>query len=88
MKAFGSSFLAPVLPRVVLLLATFAQPLLVNQTIAFVTTPDRPASYGWALVGGFICVYALMIISTSLYWEAVSSFSVLLYKPGMSNVGF
>ncbi|KAJ6583769.1 P-loop containing nucleoside triphosphate hydrolase protein [Mycena sp. CBHHK59/15] len=71
MKAFGSGFLAPVLPRLVLLLATFAQPLLVNQTIAFVTTPDRPASFGWALVGGFVCVYALITFSTSLYWETV-----------------
>lgn len=70
-RAFGVSFFAPVIPRIILLLATFAQPLLVNQTIAFISTPVRPTSEGWMLVGGFVCVYAIIVFSTSLYWEKV-----------------
>ena len=71
LKAFGIQFFAPVFPRLILLLATFTQPLLVNQTILFVSDSERSASMGWALVGGFICVYALISLSTSIYWEKV-----------------
>lgn len=76
-RAFGPSFLSPVAPRVVLLLSTFAQPLLVTQMIGFVSDPGRTAEQGWALVGGFVCVYAIMTFSTSLYWEKVRRISCL-----------
>ena len=71
-SAFGPSFLSPVVPSVVLLLSTFAQPLLVTQMIGFVSDSSRSAERGWALVGGFVCVYAIMTFSTSLYWEKVT----------------
>ncbi|KZT65538.1 P-loop containing nucleoside triphosphate hydrolase protein [Daedalea quercina L-15889] len=69
-KAFAVEFLAPIGPRLALLLVTFAQPLLVNRTISFVTS-DNSDTQGWALVGAFVCVYALIAITTSLYWEKV-----------------
>ena len=70
-KAFAMKFLAPAGPRLALLLVTFAQPLLVNRTIDFVTS-DNSDTQGWALVGAFACVYALIAVTTSLYWEKVS----------------
>lgn len=79
LKAFGFQFFAPVFPRLILLLATFTQPLLVNQTILFVSDPERSASMGWALVGGFICVYALISLSTSIYWEKVGNAIIVMF---------
>lgn len=70
-RVFGFQFLAPILPRLLLLLATFGQPLLVNQIISFISGTNRPVDEGWALVGGFICIYAIIVFATSLYWEKV-----------------
>ena len=72
LRAFLPHLLSPVIPRLILALATFAQPLLVNQTLAFVADQERTVSTGWALFGGFVCVYTILPLSTSLYWEAVS----------------
>jgi len=72
-KAFGLQLMAPVLPRLLILIVTFAQPLLVNQMISFIVDPTRPVEQGWALLGGFICVYVVMTLSNSLYWEKVNS---------------
>ncbi|EPS93155.1 hypothetical protein FOMPIDRAFT_1056220 [Fomitopsis schrenkii] len=69
-KAFAMEFVAPAGPRLALLFVTFAQPLLVNRTISFVTS-DESDTQGWALVGAFACVYALIAVTTSLYWEKV-----------------
>ncbi|CAL1707862.1 unnamed protein product [Somion occarium] len=85
-KAFGLQFIAPILPRVLLLLATFGQPLLVNQTISFVSDPGQPAVQGWALVGGFICIYALITITTSLYWEKAFNATVQYRGALVSNI--
>ncbi|KAH8077273.1 P-loop containing nucleoside triphosphate hydrolase protein [Cristinia sonorae] len=50
MKAFGLKLFAPAVPRLVLLLATYAQPLLVNKTVQFVADTSKPTEEGWALV--------------------------------------
>jgi ATP-binding cassette, subfamily C (CFTR/MRP), member 1 len=71
LAAFGHMFFAPVLPRIIQLAATFAQPLLVNKLVGFISDPERSAQVGWALVGAVICVYGLLVISTSLYLEEV-----------------
>ena len=70
--ASGDLLLAPIVPRIILALATFAQPLLVKDILEFVQDRDRPVQEGWALVGGFVVVYAVMVLSTALYWEKVS----------------
>lgn len=69
--ASGDLLLAPIVPRIILVLATFAQPLLVKDILEFVQDRDRPIQEGWALVGGFVVVYAVMVLSTALYWEKV-----------------
>jgi ATP-binding cassette subfamily C (CFTR/MRP) protein 1 len=67
--------MGPVVPRLALALATFAQPLLVKDILEFVQDKSAPAQEGWALVGGFVCIYAVMVLSTALYWEKVSTLS-------------
>jgi ATP-binding cassette, subfamily C (CFTR/MRP), member 1 len=57
LRAFGPSFLIPVLPRTILLLATFVQPLLVNKMVHLVTDSSVPTSHGWYLVGAFVADY-------------------------------
>ncbi|KAJ7818313.1 P-loop containing nucleoside triphosphate hydrolase protein [Mycena olivaceomarginata] len=68
-KAFPGLFLSPVVPRLLLLLASFAQPLLVSRMITFISNPGQSSERGWALVGGFVCTYALIFLMTSTYWE-------------------
>ncbi|KAG9076600.1 hypothetical protein FRC06_009417, partial [Ceratobasidium sp. 370] len=60
-KSCAGLLLGPILPRLALTLATFAQPLLVQDILNFVQDGNRPAQEGWALVGGFVCVYAVMV---------------------------
>ncbi|KAJ7664453.1 P-loop containing nucleoside triphosphate hydrolase protein [Mycena polygramma] len=71
LRAFPLLFLSPIVPRILLLLATFAQPLLVSRMINFISISDQSSERGWALVGGFVCIYALIFLLTSVYWEKV-----------------
>ncbi|KAK7692905.1 hypothetical protein QCA50_004541 [Cerrena zonata] len=85
-KAFGAQFLEPIIPRAVLLLATFAQPLLVNQALLFVSDVNKSESFGWALFGGFVCVYALLSLATAMYWEKVFDVTVQYRAALVSNI--
>lgn len=80
MRAFGPSMLAPIVPRMFLLLLTFAQPLLVTDMISFTENTEIHKSRGWALVGGFVCVYGLMVLTTALYWEQVKHIHPFLFS--------
>lgn len=75
-RAFGLPFFIPVVPRVVLLLGTFSQPLLVNKMLHYVGRPNESEQRGWALVGGFVCVYAVITISTAVFWQKVYAITV------------
>ncbi|KAG8744004.1 hypothetical protein FRC10_010983 [Ceratobasidium sp. 414] len=81
-KSCAGLLLGPILPRLALALATFAQPLLVQDILIFVQDGNRPAQEGWALVGGFVCIYAVMVLSTALYWEKVYAI-VVQYRGGL-----
>ena len=71
MRAFGFIFFAPVLPRLLILAATFCQPLIVNKMLEYVSDPNSSDEVGWALVGGFVIVYGIMTLATAIYWEKV-----------------
>lgn len=77
MKAFGPAFLLPIIPRLLLMIATLIQPFLVNRMVPFVSSSESP-SVGWALVGGYVCVYGVMPIVTALYWQKVCLALLLL----------
>ncbi|EAL91343.1 putative ABC multidrug transporter [Aspergillus fumigatus Af293] len=74
--AFASSFLAGILPRLVLLALTFAQPFLVTATISYVENQgahNRPA-IGKALIGAFALVYTGIAVATALYMRQAFRF--------------
>ncbi|KAJ7493681.1 P-loop containing nucleoside triphosphate hydrolase protein [Mycena latifolia] len=50
--------------------------------IGYVSGPDPPSAKGWALVGGFVCVYGLIALMTSIYWEKVFDGTVR-YRGGL-----
>lgn len=74
--------LAPVLPRLALLLATFAQPFLVTQMLSFILSPRDSENKGWALVGAFLLVYGVCSVATGVYWETVCAIQLRLYSRG------
>ena len=76
MKGYFSIFFAPVVPRAVILATTFCQPLLVNQMLKYISDTNAPDEIGWALVGGFVCVYGSMALATAIYWEKVYALCV------------
>ncbi|KAJ6536775.1 P-loop containing nucleoside triphosphate hydrolase protein, partial [Mycena vulgaris] len=76
LRAFPLAFISPVFPRILLLVVTFAQPLLVSRMITYISDPDPGSAKGWALVGAFACVYGLIALTTSIYWEKVYDSSV------------
>ncbi|QRW07536.1 ABC transporter transmembrane region [Ceratobasidium sp. AG-Ba] len=53
--------------------------------LGFVQDKSRPSQEGWALVGGFVCVYAVMLLSTALYWEKVYA-AVVQYRGALVGV--
>lgn len=57
-NAYRSGILLPVLPRLVLLGATFAQPFLVEKLVSYVSDPTIGGSErGWYLVAGTVCIF-------------------------------
>ncbi|KAF8183862.1 P-loop containing nucleoside triphosphate hydrolase protein [Mycena galopus ATCC 62051] len=76
LRAFPFVFISPVFPRILLLIATFVQPLLVSRMITYISDPNSSSAEGWALVGAFACVYGLIALTTSIYWEKVYDSSV------------
>lgn len=70
-RSFGGQILLPAMPRIVLVLAVFAQPLLIADLIDWASTSHAPRNRGWAIVGAFVCIYATIVIATSVYWQQV-----------------
>ncbi|KAJ7151958.1 P-loop containing nucleoside triphosphate hydrolase protein [Mycena filopes] len=80
--AFPLTFLAPVFPRILLILATFSKPLLVSNMISYIAESNPDPQLGWALVGAYACVYGLIALATSIYWEKVFDGTVQ-YRGGL-----
>ncbi|KAJ7268006.1 P-loop containing nucleoside triphosphate hydrolase protein [Mycena rebaudengoi] len=86
LKAFPLQFLSPIIPRILLLVALFMQPLLAAGMIEFISHPEQPSDRGWALAGGFVCTYALIFLMTSIYWEKVFDCTVLYRGALVGNI--
>ncbi|QRV95711.1 ABC transporter [Ceratobasidium sp. AG-Ba] len=69
MSAYGGAFFAPVVPRLVLTLATFSQPFLVEGILTYVQSDDPAPGQGQALVLGFFVAYGVIVYATAVYWE-------------------
>ncbi|KAK0465925.1 P-loop containing nucleoside triphosphate hydrolase protein [Desarmillaria tabescens] len=93
MRAFLSQFLAPVVPKCILIATTFTQPFLVESMLSFVDSysdsngaRDDPA-HGWGLVGAYAIVYLAIASSTALYWDKVYTM-VVRYRAALVGVIF
>ncbi|KAF8312106.1 P-loop containing nucleoside triphosphate hydrolase protein [Clavulina sp. PMI_390] len=78
-KAYSGILFLPLVPRVLLLAATFAQPYLVDKTISFVqatTSSQHMKQEGWYLVAAFACVYGIITLLTAVFWQTVYSMTV------------
>ncbi|PBK93614.1 P-loop containing nucleoside triphosphate hydrolase protein [Armillaria gallica] len=92
-RAFLSQFLAPVVPKCILIATTFTQPFLVESMLSFVDSysdsngaRDDPA-HGWGLVGAYAIVYLAIASSTALYWDKVYTM-VVRYRAALVGVIF
>ncbi|KAK7050729.1 P-loop containing nucleoside triphosphate hydrolase protein [Favolaschia claudopus] len=86
LTAFPLLFLSPILPRILLVLAAYMQPLLASRMITFVGDPMQTAERGWALVGGFVLTYAVIFLMTSVYWEKVFNCAVRYRAALVGNI--
>ncbi|KAK7008519.1 hypothetical protein R3P38DRAFT_2643731 [Favolaschia claudopus] len=83
-RAFTAPFLAPILPRLVVLAMTFAQVTLVEQTILYVSAPSSDSDLSFWLVGAFFVVYTSLAISNYLYASSINAFLVL-YRSALTG---
>ncbi|KAL4732837.1 hypothetical protein BDV11DRAFT_176289 [Aspergillus similis] len=79
-RAFLPALLAGIIPRLLLLALTFAQPFLVSATISYVENggsqhSSEPAM-GKALIGAFALVYTGIAVATALYMRQAFRFNL------------
>ena len=73
LKSTWEMMLAPVLPRVAFMAATFAQPLLLRRVLSFETDKLQPENIGYALIGAMALVYIILAVSKAEYDHMVNS---------------
>ncbi|KAJ7827389.1 P-loop containing nucleoside triphosphate hydrolase protein [Mycena leptocephala] len=84
LRAFAGHFLSPVLPRLIVLGATFAQVSLVESMVSFVADKSIPRDQGPVLVGTFFVVYVSLAISNYVYSEKINAF-IVLYRSALTG---
>lgn len=77
---FKTDILASVIPKILYLGVTFAQPFIIRQLIDLVQTPRSPSSNrrGYGLTGATALTYISMAILSSWYWQTVTRFNTKL----------
>ncbi|KAF7360909.1 hypothetical protein MSAN_01120800 [Mycena sanguinolenta] len=83
-RAFSGNFLSPILPRLIMLTATFSQVTLVEQMILYVSDKSTPKDRGPWLVLGYIVVNVSLAISTYVFAEKVNAF-IVLYRSALTG---
>lgn len=65
-KTFKLELFAPVLPRIILVVFTFCQPLLLNRFINYLAKPEEleSANIGYGLVAAYGIVYLGLAVSS------------------------
>jgi ATP-binding cassette subfamily C (CFTR/MRP) protein 1 len=68
LKTIFPSFIAPFLPRVLLLGFVFAQPFLIERSLLFLAAPEGPDSnnIGYGLIGAYVLTYSGVAVRYSL----------------------
>ncbi|KAJ6526464.1 P-loop containing nucleoside triphosphate hydrolase protein [Mycena capillaripes] len=82
--AFGTHFLSPIFPRLLVVAATFAQVTLVEQLTLYVSNRSIPKERGIWLIVGYFVVYVSLAISNYVYTEKVNAF-IVLYRSALTG---
>lgn len=79
-RAFPLVFLAPILPRVIFLVAELLQPLAIQRMVEFVSDEQSiDAQRPWALVAGISLLYIVLAASNAVFYYHVNR-SVLAFR--------
>ncbi|KAI1763558.1 putative ABC transporter [Hypoxylon sp. FL1150] len=72
-------FLAAILPRVSLIVFRYAQPILIKQSIKYITAPpvSNHTSYGYWLTVAALVIYTGLAISTAVYQNCLNRLKLL-----------
>lgn len=67
-NTFKWQLFAPIIPRIVLIVFTFCQPLLLNRFISYLAEPEGPesANIGYGLIAAYGIVYLGLAVRFSL----------------------
>ncbi|OAA38744.1 ABC transporter, transmembrane domain, type 1 [Beauveria brongniartii RCEF 3172] len=84
-RAFASSFVLAVIPRLFLVGFRFAQPFMITNMLEFIGDRSAPQNIGNGLIGAYALVYAGMTISMALYRYYSNRFIIAL-RGGLISV--
>ncbi|KAM3513105.1 hypothetical protein MY11210_003217 [Beauveria gryllotalpidicola] len=84
-RAFASSFILAVIPRLFLIGFRFAQPFMITNMLEFIGDRSAPQNIGNGLIGAYALVYAGMTISMALYRYHSNRFIIAL-RGGLISV--
>ncbi|KAJ5704274.1 multidrug resistance-associated protein [Penicillium malachiteum] len=88
-RAYLSSCLSAILPRLVLIVFKFCQPFLITAAVDYVssspTSKSSPDYLGQSLIGAYILEYSGMSIVTSIYWRQVNRL-VTMVRAGLISI--
>lgn len=75
LATFRTTLLRPVLPKLLFIAVSFAQPFLIERTTAYLQglghSSSEPSYHGWGLVAAYALVYALTALLTAHYQSIV-----------------
>ncbi|KAJ5727659.1 multidrug resistance-associated protein [Penicillium malachiteum] len=81
-RAYLSSCVSAVLPRLILIGFKFCQPFLITAAVNYVSnsssSKSSPDYFGQALIGAYILEYVGMAIVTSIYWRQTFRFVTMM----------
>ncbi|GAM82536.1 hypothetical protein ANO11243_005180 [Dothideomycetidae sp. 11243] len=79
-RTFPAHVLAPVIPKILVIAFTYAQPYLIDSAVRIAATPQTQPynNYAYGLIGGFVLAYAGLAIVTGQYtWRLSVAATVL-----------
>lgn len=69
-----SLFLGPVIPNIIVMALTFAQPFLVTALLNFISSDD-PRELGYMIVAGYAAVFIFKAVFTAVYTHQLDRFT-------------
>lgn len=73
-----SLFLAPVIPNIIVMALTFAQPYLVTALLNYIALSDSSAELGYLIIAGYAAVYLGLAVVTAYYTHMLDRFMTMV----------